>query len=192
MTWGIINRERGPAPRSSEGIKLKIEGKIETNPKRIANEFNKFYVEAPGKIIGQNTNCTRNVPQMPKNRNPHSMFLDKVSSAEIVSMAKQLKNKKSSGLDGVSNWLLKKIVTEICEPLAHLANVSFDSGAFPKIFKIGVIKPLYKKDSIYDIGNYRPVTLLSSISKILEKLFEKRLSCFLRKFKIIAKEQHGF
>ena len=75
--------------------------------------------------------------------------------------------------------------------MADLFNLSFTTGVFPSVLKTAKVVPVFKKDSKLDYSNYRPISLLSNIEKILEKLMYKRLYTFLNK-NIIYNLQFGF
>jgi hypothetical protein len=77
-------------------------------------------------------------------------------------------------------------------PLANICNVSFTSGIFPEILKIAIVKPLHKKGNTREVQNYRPISLLSFFSKIVEKLMYNRLMSFITKNNILNDSQHGF
>jgi hypothetical protein len=70
--------------------------------------------------------------------------------------------------------------------------LSLSTGQFPEQLKMAKVKPLYKKEPETEVGNYRPVSLLSGFSKIIEKLIKRRLLSFLNKYSIISTKQHGF
>ena len=80
----------------------------------------------------------------------------------------------------------------IVEPLLHIYNLSFVHGVFPDMLKISKVIPVYKKGDKSIVSNYRPISLTSSFSKILEKLMHKRLSNFLEKYKILYDYRFGF
>jgi hypothetical protein len=77
-------------------------------------------------------------------------------------------------------------------PLADICNASFTSGTFPEMLKIAVVKPLHKKGDTREIQNYRPISLLSVFSKIIEKLMYIRLMSFITSNDILSDSQHGF
>ena len=79
-------------------------------------------------------------------------------------------------------FLLKN---EISKQLADLFNLSFMTGVFPSVLKTAKVVPVFKKDSKLDYSNYRPISLLSNIEKIPEKLMYKRLCAFLNKNNVI-------
>ena len=81
---------------------------------------------------------------------------------------------------------------DICKPLSIIFNLSFSTGQYPDLLKIAKTIPIHKKDSRLLVSNYRPISLLSNINKILEKLMFNRVYEFLEKFKCIYKLQFGF
>ena len=76
--------------------------------------------------------------------------------------------------------------------MADLFNLSFTTGVFPSVLKTAKVVPVFKKDSKLDYSNYHPISLLSNIEKILEKLMYKRLYTFLNKNNVIYNLQFGF
>ena len=88
--------------------------------------------------------------------------------------------------------ILKLLNKDISDQLAILFNQSFSSGIFPSILKTSKIIPIYKKGSKLECSNYRPISLLSNIDKILERLMYSRLYNFLEKKEIIFSLQFGF
>ena len=87
-----------------------------------------------------------------------------------------MKAKKSTGFDNISSWLIKKLNTSICNPLAVVINKSLEQGCFPEKLKIAKVVPIYKAKNREQFNNYRPISLLPSLSKIYEKLMYKRLN----------------
>ena len=89
------------------------------------------------------------------------------STHELTTIIKSLKAKNTYGYDDVSTKLLKISVKYICSPLTHICNKAISSGIFPERLKYSVIKPLYKKGDKTDPSNYRPISILTSFSKVL-------------------------
>lgn len=76
--------------------------------------------------------------------------------------------------------------------MTHLANLCFTNGIFPEPLKKSVIIPVYKGGDRDDVNNYRPISILPAISKIIEKLINIRLIKYFDKYKILSKTQFGF
>ena len=81
---------------------------------------------------------------------------------------------------------------DISKQLTEIFNLSFSTGSFPSSLKVAKVIPVHKKDSKLLHPNYRPISLLSNIDKIIEKLMHKRLIMFLEQHKILFSQQFGF
>ena len=103
----------------------------------------------------------------------NAMKFRKVSEFEVCQIVMLLKPKTSSGLDGISNWLLKKIVNVLKGPLCVIFNKSLSSGVFPDLMKVAKVIPLHKTGETNVLDNYRPISLLPVISKVLERIVYK-------------------
>ena len=120
------------------------------------------------------------------------MFLQPTNKSEIEKIIKSLDSNKSSDIYGMSPKLLKILSPAISEILSNIYNESFALGVFPDHMKLAMITPMFKEGSKLGVSNYRPVSVLPIISKVLEKLMLKRLSKYLDKSKIIYEHQFGF
>ena len=127
-----------------------------------------------------------------RNRNPHSMELKEASDEEVYKIIMSLNGNKSCGDDGIRPSHLKHCVSSLKDPITHVMNTSLRTSIVPQKLKIAKVMPVYKKDEKTDPGNYRPISLLSILDKILEKLVCKRLVDFLEEHKIFYKYQFGF
>ena len=120
------------------------------------------------------------------------MVCDTVDQNELLNLFATLNNNKSPGPDTIGPRLIKEIQHSILDPLLHIINLSFSSGVFPDLLKIAKVVPIYKKEDRSLMSNYRPISLLNVISKLIEKLMHKRLYSFLMKNNILYKYQFGF
>ena len=100
---------------------------------------------------------------------------------------KSLKSKNSAGFDGISTNLLKNIMPGILKPITLILNQSLATGIFPDKLKIAKVIPLYKKGDCLIMDNYRPVSLLTSISKIFEKTVHNQISKYFKDNKLFYK-----
>ena len=111
---------------------------------------------------------------------------------EVKRVITELKSKHSCGLDGISTRILKLCPDNIALILAHIFNLSLSEGVFLKAFKQAKVIPVFKKGSTYDVNNYRPISLLPVMSKVLEKLVYTRLVSFLNRKGFFHEMQFGF
>ena len=103
-----------------------------------------------------------------------------------------MKLKDSHRYDEISTRILKMTAPYILCPLTYISNKILSIGIFPDRLKFSEVKPLYKKWNTSDFSNYRPISLLPSVSKIIEKIIYKRLYHYLDQQKVFVDEQHGF
>ena len=124
--------------------------------------------------------------------NKSSFFLTPTCTTEITKLLKGLPNKCISGHDNVSNLLLKELVKQISQILEVLFNESLATGQFPDKMKIADVVPLYKSKEHDIVDNYRPISLLLTISKVLERIVYRRVYKFLNDTGQIYESQCGF
>jgi hypothetical protein len=121
-----------------------------------------------------------------------NFYFKHISTKDVENIIKPLKPKTSSGYDGISTKLLKASSAYIISPLTYICNKSISLGIFPDRLKYAVVKPLHKKDDRSQASNYRPISMLSSLSKVFKKIMYNQLQDHLLKFNILAEEQYGF
>ena len=153
-----------------------------------ADEINKYFVEI-GTKLSESCSLPSDRSQVRKLEN--SMFLTNVTAKEVFDIIKNMPKKTSSDLNSISNQLIKFINSSVCETFAKLINRCFDEGHFPRTLKIANVIPLYKNGNENEFGNFRPISLLPVISKIVEKCLEKKLNSF-SKYSVINKAQFGY
>ena len=120
-----------------------------------------------------------------------SLHLKMITLDELRDIIYSMKN-SSSGSDLVSLKILKYIFPCISGVLTSLINDCFRQGRFPDCLKNARVTPVYKGGDRNDLGNYRPISVLPVISRLIEKCFSNRLTYFLEKFKLLNNNQFGF
>ena len=121
-----------------------------------------------------------------------SLFLNPTTTQEIVKIVSRLPNKSSSGHDNISNILLKEIIDQLATVLEEVFNKSMLLGEFPMLIKLAEVVLLYKSKEHFLETNYRPISLLTTMSKVLEKIVYQRVYSFLQDTGQIYDNQYGF
>ena len=110
---------------------------------------------------------------------------------EVLDVINLLQNKACSPYS-IPFKLLMLIPDLIIIPLAHIINMSFNTGAYPELLKIVKVIPIHEGSSTQEVNNFRPISLLSIFDKTMEKIMHKSLSHFLEENNILFKNQFGF
>ena len=111
---------------------------------------------------------------------------------ELLSSIRSLDSTKATGLDGITPRIIKSSSDVLVHPLLKIINISIINGNFPDTLKLGKILPIFKGGDKTDLSNYRPISVLSVISKLIEKHVTKHLFGYLNKYNLLYKSQSGF
>jgi len=115
-----------------------------------------------------------------------------ITENEVINTYLTLKTKKSSGYDGISSMILKYCAKVISKLFSHICNFSLTNGIFPDRCKYALVLPVYKQGKRTNRSNYQPISLLLSLSKVLEIMMFNRLNQHLNSNRIIVSEQCRF
>ena len=163
-----------------------------TNPYDIANTFNNYFTSIAETTKESIKYSHKHFSDYLSNESSTTIFLQPTDKEEITNIISSLNSNKASGPNSIPYRILFLLKNEISKQLADLFNISFITGVFPSVLKTAKVVPVFKKDSKLDYNNYRPISLLSNIEKILEKLMYKRLYTFLNINNAIYNLQFGF
>ena len=193
--WEIINQCVGKTNNKNCIIdSIRTQNVILTDPTDIANELCNHYSSVGAKlsstIPAPSIDKFTSVKQITRHRN--SLFMTPTSKEEIIRIIENLPNKTSSAFNNLNNLILKSLKHEIVTPLEKIFNLSLETGTFPTLMKYAEVVPLYKGKEKDLSVNYRPISLLITISKILEKIVYKRTYNFLDTSGQLYSSQYGF
>ena len=169
--------------------KLVIKDQEYTKPDDIAEKFNDHFANV-GELI--NSQIQTDSFQFSEPESNFSMFLKPVTVIEIEKIIQDLKSYKSVGLDGIPGEIIKFCSRDLAPLLTNLINLSFSEGCFPNCLKSAKVIPVHKGEDKTDMNNYRPISLLSVISKVFERAMFSRISEFLENNKLLCQSQFGF
>ena len=195
MLWQLLNQVICKTKNRGSIIPyITIDGLRTYNPTKIANAFGKFYSNLSKDLASKIKPGSQDIDQYLSNilRNTHSLMMRLTNKREIKTIIDQLPNKTIYGHDKISNVLLKQLSKSISYLLCVIFNNSIMEGKFPTQMKKAEVIPLYKVKEFDLVINYRPISLLITISKVLEKIVYKRVYSFLEKHNILYESQYGF
>lgn len=191
-TWKVIKHiTHSHQQRHSPNALLKSS----ENPTTSVNNVNDFFIN-----VGRNlaSKILHNQPvyiDPYQNLSPspvNSLVIPPVDETQVKSLILNLRNDCAMGWDNISDKVLKLSCDTLSSVIAHIFNCAIDSGIFPRAFKRAIVHPIYKSGAKDDVSNYRPISVLSSLSKIFERILNKNLTNFMTKNNLIAKNQYGF
>ena len=193
--WGMINKIAGKANDKSTVINcIKVDAIEHYDATGITNNLGKYFSSVGESYANSITNSSIpiniHINKMPQNQN--SMFMTVTNKTEISRLISHLPNKTSSGYDCINNILLKKLKKYVVEPFCIIFNKCISKGKFPEKMKLADVIPLFKSKTALDPSNYRLISLLLTVSKLLEKIVYTRTYQFLTKTNQIYDSQYGF
>ena len=175
----------------ADTIKLIIAGKQTEDQQTVAEAFNKFFSSVGQNLVDEFTTEKTAFKQfMPAPSVSELKFLE-MDDTDYHRIIQSMKAKKSTGFDEVSNRLIKEVQNQIKVPLMDIINSSLCSSIVPSSWKVAKIIPLHKGGDRTDMNNYRPISLLSALSKVLEKVVHHQTYNFVEN-KILSVSQFGF
>ena len=161
-----------------------------TDPTAITNDY--FTSIADDILKKRKYNGTNSHRNFLANRLVENFVFEECNENEVKSIISTLNVSKSSGPNSIPTHILHLLKEEICKPLNKIFNLSFSTGQYPNILKISKTIPIFKKGSLLLVNNYRPISLLSNLNKILEKIVHERIYKFLEDYQCIYSLQFGF
>ena len=204
-TWKLLNQVAGRKAKKSElpsyfkkliqqANNISLEIKIEDN-KTIANEFNLYFANVGKKLSNEIKYQGKKTVASFLCANMESIFEFELTTDEyILELIGTLEPKSSSGIDKISSKLLIQIAPTIHSILRLIINQSLITGIFPDKLKTAIVSPIFKGKNTdpHEFGNYRPISLLPAISKIIEKVVHKQLYDYMTQHNLFANSQYGF
>ena len=194
--WKALESLRLPKKISScEVSALKVNKTVQHDTNLVLGGFKDYYSNLAGKLL-------KKLPKPPNKFTLNAVFqhykgiiqsdsfnLATVSENTVLTISKNTKVSKAAGLDNLSGRFLKDGAKVFAKPITDLCNLSITSGKFPDSCKIAKLKPIYKKSSLTEASNYRSISLLPLISKVIEKVIHDQTGAFLNSRNLLYNHQ---
>jgi len=192
LMWKIINAFTGKSKGKCQVQNLaRPDGTNISDPSEMSQEFNSYFATCATSLADSmptsQKDPLRHIPE------PSTEFsFESVDESTVLSELLRLKAKKATGLDNIPSKLLKDSAPVIVRPLTHIFNLSLATGEVPSDWKTAKITPIYKSGNRTNVANYRPVSVLSVTSKVLEKLVGNQVSRYMAQNNLLTVYQSGF
>ena len=134
----------------------------------------------------------KNIPNFDISNNIPKLNNINIETKEVTDALNILKSGKATGPDTINNIVLKELSKELSKPLCDLFNYSLRISKVPRQWKLAHVCAIHKKKDPHDVSNYRPISLLSAISKVLERIIHKHIFNFFHENNFISSFQSGF
>ena len=199
--WKSLKQLGMPSTKSqsSSNVGLNIDGTVNFDKIKVAEKFNQFYTSVADNLVRKLPKALTSFGSgfvfnfySSKGVLPESFSFAVISEGSVLKYLNTLCPTKATGLDGIPARFVKDSAPIIAEPLSHIINLSIIQGVVPDDLKTARVVPIYKKNDKTDVGNYRPVSILSIISKIMEKAIYDQLEQHLVKKQLLYDFQSGF
>jgi len=184
----------GGGVRQVDQIKICSGGMLIDNEKDIADHLNNYFINVGEDIANKfSSHATSTDSSNLSCRSiPDSIFLYPVDYREVSNVLMSLKNNSAPGCDGVRARVIKELRDSLVPPLVFIINLCFETGRFPTDLKRSIVTPVFKAGDRSSPGNYRPISVTSQFSKIIEKLIYIRLNNHFNRHNVISSRQFGF
>ena len=194
-TWKYVNEliRKQPKVKTNLPLSIKVNEKTITEPEKICNEMNRYFVNIGHKLAEKKKNVnSKNTIKCNSKRQVNSMILSPTGKYEIIEIINSFNEKKAAGHEDIPIILIKRSKFIIADFLARSYNFYMQTGIYPNILKIAKVTAVHKGHKSNESNNYRPISVLSPFNKIFETIIFRRLSKFWDKYKLFTPFQFGF
>ena len=194
-TWNTINMLVNRSSKTTEIPYLEVKGEIISDSKQIVEALNDYFATIGrdlNSMFQEDTGSEQTLPKGHISSNPTRFGFWKILENAVLKPISRLKSKKSFGLDGISSYILKIAGSVVSKGLANIFNILISTGTFLDSWKIAKVAPTFKEGSKSEIDNYRPISILSTVARVFERLAYDQLSSYMEKNKYRSKYQSGF
>lgn len=186
-SWVVVNEIIGKSSKVKSKITLSIGNTLVKDDQTIAEKFADYFCETVS-----NNDSVAISPHFIGTSMKNSMYFDPVSQDEVFETIMTLDAKKAAGSDSIPAKILKVIANELTAPLTELINMIVMTSTYPEQMKYAHVIPLFKGGDKNLPENYRGISILTILNKIVEKIILKRICNFVQHMKVDDKTQYGY
>lgn len=190
--WRFINRNLGKNIGDGKIQSIEIDGRVVTETIDICSAFNDYFCSI-GPSLAASINSDFNIHKFGTLiSQPNSLYLYPTTINEVVILINGLDIRKSSGPDNIPASFVKTHHQYFAHLITEVFNEIIHTGQYPNCLKLARVVPIFKSGNTKEVSNYRPISCLSVLDKIIEKLLTSRIIEFTRRYNLIYPYQYGF
>ena len=190
--WKSINNLLGRQNKPTVVNELNVGEKNLTSPEDIAEGFNEYFSNIGPDLASKIDYSNSNFETYVKIAQSEFAAFQPVTVSHVSHLLHGLSNNKATGIDKISSKIIKLAAPVISDSLTLIFNQAITLSSFPDEWKVARVMPLYKNGQRSIPGNYRPISVLPAISKIMERILYDQLYNYLTKFELLSDSQFGF
>lgn len=191
--WRFLNQTLG-RKRKSDIVLKDVSGEMIRLDKDKAERLNQYFINSVHELRRHFDHSEDESWYAFRTLRRHQNFfrLEETNETQIADLISRMDVNKASGSDKISTKIILKCSSELLPYLVCLFNSSVNNFVFPDILKIQKIIPIPKESHSISVENYRPISILSTIDKIFEKILYQQFSSFLESEHLLSDNQYGF
>ena len=181
--YNELNPLLGKEVKKSHKISLKVDNNLVENPIDVANTLNQYFtsIDSP------------EIKIQPTSRKTESNFkFTPVTQKQVKYALCSLKSGKRGGLLKTPTEVYKALHSTLVPAMTQLINTCFSTNSFPDVYKVAIVTPLYKKGDPTQCGNYRPISSLPILSKVIETVMSQQIKDYIEDCQLLSQHQFGF
>jgi len=193
QTWKMINELSG-RKKSNAGVTSLVKDGISLEGINMANGLNDYFRNVPIKLAKTLPKAKHSFEYYLNNAptSQSNLMVESVTQDDVFLALKGIKPKKGLDSDGISTFLLKELRHQLAHPLTTIFNRCIKEATWPGAFKIARVVPIPKKGNSISVENYRPISLLPAMSKVLERVVHKQIREHIETRGLLTEDQFGF
>ena len=191
-SWKTINDILGRSKKQDVIKEIKLPEKTVTSTEELVDVFNEHFINIGPNLAETIQNENDGSFQDYINKQDPEFTFQPVSIVKVYNLINNLWTSKATGIDKISAKVLRAAASAIAPSLTEIFNMSIDSNRFPSDWKTARVIPLFKNGQRSVLDNYRPISILPVVSKIMERLLYNQISDYFTKKQLLSKHQFGF
>lgn len=193
--WQVINKETGKSKVRNNEYVLKSGDRVVNTDTEVAQQFENFFTNIPistTKHLNSSTNLAELLLKANVDACKCAFNFEHINPITIVKTYRSLNLKNTEDLWGISVKVINNVICDLADRLTLIFNTCVDKGIFPDLMKYSKVIPLFKSGDSAEAGNYRPVSILPTLSKVFEKVILNQVQAHFNRNDLLHNKQFGF